>query len=107
MQKVITQNNRTGWIRKNEDGTQTYISYRNRTKHYFIKYEGYGISLEVLKLLKDSNIENIIIIEEYNEEGDKRKLLTEVEEYFKYGTYYKHINEDYQLILPIIRFKTE
>lgn len=106
MQEIKYLDKTIGFIRANNETPPTYITERNKTKHYFRKYEGYGMSTKILRLLKDSNVQNIIIIEE-TENEEKRKLTTTVNTYYEHGQYHTYKEADHQLILNIKYFKTE
>lgn len=93
----------TGIIKKEE---QKYITYRNKEKHTFKKYSGYGISKEIIRILKDENIQKIIIIEKNEKQGTQKLLKTTLPKLEEKGITYKN-NKDEQLILPLSYWETE
>lgn len=84
---------RTGIVKEGK-----YITRRNKEKHYFRKYKGYGISTNILHKLSEMNINKIILIEE-TQEGENR-LETRTEEIWARGIRYTHKQADHQIILP-------
>lgn len=80
-----------------------YITRKERSKHYFIKHKGYGISIEVLKKIRNKGIERIILIE-INENGETMYETTR-QEFFKKGIRHTYKQGDKQLILPIKEWK--
>lgn len=94
-----------GFIRANGETPPIYISFRKKAKHYFRKYDGYGISTNILRLLKDSNVNKIVIIEE-RESGERRKLTTTANTFYEKGIRYNN-KKDRQIILKITNFKWE
>lgn len=81
----------------NED---TYITYRNTKKHFFIKFRGYGISTSVLDYLKEHGIVKIRIIEE-RVSGERRNINSTITDWEEKGIEYKASEYDKQIILPI------
>ena len=75
---------------------KVYVSDRNRT-HIFNLYKGLGISIKVLDLLQEKDINKIIIRMEGNE------LITTVSTFLVHGISYTDI-DDKQLILPFEYF---
>lgn len=105
MKEIQIFNKNAGYIKETTKG-KIYISYRNRKQHFFRKYNGYGISTQILKKLTNEGIKEIIIIEN-REDETRRKLTTTPEEFYKNGTRYHYKQADYQIILPIRYWKGE
>ncbi len=83
-----------GWVEKG-----MFFSNRDSRKHYFRKYEGYGISEDILDFLIDSKITQICLI------IDNRTLLScGPEQFLVNAIYYTDMSlgkPDKQLILPL------
>lgn len=98
MEAVKTIGKLTGYIKDRK-----YLMYKNRERHYFKKYKGYGISKSILDILKQENIREVIIIEELKN-GERRKIETTTEKFYTRGIRHKYKQADYQLILPETEF---
>ena len=75
----------------------TFITVRNTRKHYYKLGQGYPISDEALKFLKENNIENIII-KEYGK--TIRRFKSTVSSYLK-GDLIQHEPFELQRIIPL------
>jgi len=71
-----------------------YLSRRNRNQHFFRKFEGWGISLEILNWLIKHDINGICL----DVEGEN-KIYSSVGFFLEYGINYHHINFEPQKIL--------
>ena len=64
-----------------------YLTYRN-IKHFFIKYNGFGISTTILRELKDKGCERITVI--YDSGATQKLYHAHPNIFYKYGTRYEH-----------------
>lgn len=96
---------RVGLIKKTSRG-KVYITHRDFNLHFFKIFEGYGISLKVLKELKKLKVRRIIIIEKHG--SGEFVLASEINDWFRYGKEYVYEfpygTKDKQLVLPRIYF---
>ena len=76
-----------------------YVSERSED-NYFRMYGGFGISEEVIQLLKEKNIEDIYIVYEPLKEAFKTTV-----EKISQGEEYKNIDGDDQRVLPLDKFE--
>lgn len=83
--------------------TKEYITQRSFEKHFFGKFNGFGLSFQVLDKLDKCGVEKIIILL-----VDKRKELeTTLSKFIVHGLEYRDNSkgkEETQLILPIQYF---
>jgi hypothetical protein len=77
-----------------------FVSERNWDRHYFKKFDSWGISCNVLDQLDRLGIEDILIICNYT------TYLTNVATFLCNGTEYTDI-DDKQLLLQLKYFKSE
>ena len=76
---------------------KTFRTFRDK-QHYFRKYQGYGVALEVIEFLKEAGIEKIEIIDH-----NSNMIETYVDEVEKEGILYKHPDFETQYILRLNR----
>ena len=76
----------------------TYISHRDKSKHFFRIFIGYGISSKVIDVLYDQGIRKIVIVED-----NKRKFHSNIHDWFRADKWIDNSNDanDEQLILNI------
>ena len=81
---------------------KVYITHRE-AKHFFVKYQGFGLSYNVLIELKAKECKKIILI--YNKaDGTQEVFTTYPNKSFEVGEVYEGENDDWQRILPIKHF---
>lgn len=77
---------------------RVFITWR-KPNHYFRKYNGFGINLELLNKLKLNNVKAILI----KYKGTKlRRYYIGVKGALKYGVKYKHKDFEEQVIINLI-----
>lgn len=74
----------------------------NKEKHFFRKYNGYGISKCVLDKLQEEGVTQI----EITEKDTKSKYTCNLEDYLKQGKEFEN-KDDTQLVLNINHFNKE
>lgn len=77
------------------NGKRTFVSYRTRERAYFRIYEGFGISVDLLKWLELQGVTDVLIVLTDTNE----KLSTTVEKFKEFGMPYHHRIYEKQLIL--------
>lgn len=82
----------------------TFVTFRHPDKHFFIKYQGYGMSTCLIDTLTKKGCKKVVIIEQ-QADGSQRKLETELEKFRTLGKYHKDNKADYQRILPLSHFR--
>jgi hypothetical protein len=82
-----------------------YNTKRKQKKHFFFKFEGYGISLDILKALNNMGV-NTVRIEEETSVGTTRFYTSKLESWFKHSDIYEW-NGDEQRILPMAAMTKE
>lgn len=80
---------------------KTYISRRNE-KHYFRKFQGFGISYSVIEKLLNMRCSKVIII--YEKNNKEEKYETSLFNFINYGETWKDLEGDFQKILPLSEF---
>jgi len=87
---------RVGWITTTMDGKKVFVSPRNRRRHYFRKFKGYGLSVAVLKFLKRNLIDEVHL-----RIGKRTTLISKLPYWDIYGIpYWKKPDFESQKILP-------
>ena len=84
-----------GWTAKTFEGKKAYISPRVREKHFFRKFQGWGIAQKLLGLLILNGYEEIHI-----RLGKRETLISDINDWRKHGIFYKHPAFEPQIILP-------
>jgi len=86
----------------------TYVT-RRRREHYFKKFNGFGISRNVLEKLKSIGVEEVVIIYE-NRDGTEALLRSDLSSWFSGGISWidkRNGKEDLQIVLPVIQMRIE
>ena len=87
---------RIGWITTTMEGKKVFVSPRQRRKHYFRKFRGYGLSVEVLKFLKRNQFDEVHL-----RIGKRLTLISKLTYWDIYGIdYHKKPEFEPQKILP-------
>lgn len=75
-----------------------YITIRT-PEHFFIKFQGFGLSSAILEMLIAKQIPLIRLF--YKSKGGLQVYITTPKEWIQYGITYKHRDFEEQVILPI------
>jgi len=99
---IFYYNRRVGTIKRTNKGL-IYVTRRRWNDHFFRKYGGFGISVEILRFLKRKGVRTIVII--YVLKDCERLLKSDIDAWFDLGELYRCILEngefDWQLVLHI------
>lgn len=81
-----------------------YTSYRHRKKHFFRKYNGWGISEYVLRELPKS-----VLVVKIIDVSRNKEYVAKIDDFFYYGEKIpaKVSKEDNQLVLPLPYWKVK
>ena len=101
MGNTITLGNRTTGVLRN-DGV--YISHRT-PRHFFIKFNGFGLSCSILDELRHKKATKIIIL--YDNGTTQKKHIATISDFYEHGINYTDKEADRQKILPLKYFKDE
>lgn len=85
-----------------EDGGWVYVTHRH-PHHYFRKFQGFGISEEILERLIKMNVGEIRVV--YHGKKGEKVLVTRPYKFLVHGEPYKHPNFDKQIILAEKEFE--
>jgi hypothetical protein len=82
----------------------TFIA-RRRPEHFFRKYNGFGLSTNIIFRLKELYIKKVIILYE----KDDRTIVyrTNLSNFLEHGHRYKNLENDYQMILSLEYFERD
>jgi hypothetical protein len=80
-----------------------FVTHR-RERHFFRKFKGWGMSLDLLDKLADQGVEEIILIE-HRDNGRQLMYKTTPSSWLKLGKRYKHVKFEEQSILPTKYFE--
>ena len=101
MVETMTMGDRvTGKLR--EDGV--YISYRTE-KHFFRKYNGFGITTSLLMDLRRQGCKQVIIV--YQQGSDQILFKAHPDAILEHGQIYHYKGMDWQRILPLEYWQQE
>lgn len=100
--RVYLDGRHIGSITKLGNGKKTLICHRNRKKHFFRKYNGWGISQEALHLLAGTDVTHIQV-----RIGKSTTLTSNLKDWFKHGKKYHKPPYEPQIILPEKHFTQE
>lgn len=67
---------------------RTYVTERDAKKHYFYKFGGYAISLDILERLRGADVKKVEIIE--HRDGGIRVLTSTLPEWFEKSESYTY-----------------
>lgn len=81
---------------------KTYVTIR-RPEHFFRKYNGFGMSTQLLKILKNHGVAWIWVRYEKTD-GSTSNYLAALEDFYAHGIPYTDRSVDTQLILPLTHF---
>jgi len=91
-----------GYVVEKKD-LRAFVTVRDFERHFFRIFNGYGISLPILSLLRLNGIRCIIIVERH--EGFERKLVSDVNDWMERGHEYTFVfpdgTLDPQRVLPV------
>lgn len=61
---VMLGNRKVGFLSRDAEDAEKvwYISPRNRDKHYFVIYKGWGIAIEILKFLEEHDVYGVKLV---------------------------------------------
>jgi hypothetical protein len=97
-QKITYKNKVIGELRPDH----VYITQRT-SKHFFVKFKGFGISASILKELKDKGCTKITLI--YNRtDGTQAIYETYPNKFYELGEIWRDDENDYQRILAVKDF---
>jgi len=82
-----------------------FIGFR-RPEHYFIKFQGFGMSTALLTQLKRQDVHTITIIYT-KKDASQTKFTTPINKFYEEGEKYTDRENDTQLILHLNHFKRE
>ena len=82
---------------------RVFITFRNKKKHLFRKFNGLGISTSVLDKIKKLGCRKIKIVYDTGEE--QVILYTLPNKFYEKGIIYRYKDADHQRILPLRYFK--
>jgi hypothetical protein len=94
----IPVHNKKGQVVGNIEG-DVYHTNRNQKKHYFFKFGGYGISLDILKAISNMGVLTVRIKEETTV-GTTRIYSSKLDSWFKHSDTYVWQGDE-QRILPM------
>jgi hypothetical protein len=77
----------------------TYITQR-RPEHFFIKFQGFGLSAGLLRRLKDRHIVEVIILYS-RKDGTQVAYKSLLTDFYDRGEHWTDREADRQLILPV------
>lgn len=86
---------------KNRDGKTVYVSPRNRQRHYFRMYQGWGVGESLLRHLAKRGVASICV----RLEGEA-PLFADVKDFAAYGIRVEHSGFETQIVLPETYWKT-
>jgi len=86
---------KVGWITTNMDGKKVFVSPRKRKQHYFLKFHGFGLSVEVLEFLKRNQFDEVHL-----HIGKRQVLISKLSYWDIYGLKYYKEGFEPQKILP-------
>lgn len=89
-----------GWINR---GEKTFYTVRNREKHYFRKFKGWGVSKQLVHVLLRQQINTLRIM--LPEEKKLETVRTSL--FLRDGANYEHGDYERQLVLPESSFTVE
>lgn len=82
-----------------------FIGFR-RPEHYFIKFQGFGMSTALIAQLKKEEVHTVTIIYT-KKDATQSKLTTPINKFYELGEKYTDKENDTQLILGVKHFKRE
>lgn len=74
-----------------------YITDRNATEHFFFKYGGYSISLDILKQLQKGGVKFVQILETGNK-GGVRELWSSLDDWFSNAVPYTYKGDEQRVL---------
>lgn len=86
---------RVGWITTTMEGKKVFVSPRKRRQHYFRKFRGYGLSVEILEFLKRNQFDEVHL-----RIGKRLTLISKLAYWDIYGIDYHKKEFEPQKILP-------
>jgi len=94
---------RVGWITTTMEGKKVFVSPRKRKQHYFRKFKGFGLSVELLEFLKRNQFDEVHL-----RIGKRVTLISPLAYWDIYGVdYHKKPEFEAQKILPEKHMKSK
>jgi len=93
-----------GFVEEGVYNTRRRAAGRYGPGHFFVKFQGYGISLHALKVAKSAGAETVRIVE--TTDTGQRNLVASVQDWFSKSKGYTYFGDE-QLILPIHHMTVE
>ena len=85
--------------------TNQFISRRTK-EHFFVKYKGFGLSLNIITKLRNMYVNEVIILF-VRGDGTTSKYKTHIINFLKHGITHINLEHDYQKILPLTYFESD
>jgi len=100
--QVWIGNRKAGWITTTMEGKKVFVSPRKRKQHYFRKFKGFGLSVELLEFLKRNKFDEVHL-----RIGKRQTLISPLAYWDIYGIDYHIEPYEPQKILPEIHMKSK
>lgn len=101
--QILVDGRKAGWITKLGDGTRIFVSPRDRAKHYFRIFEGWGISRALFTFL----LKTVEVQEIHLKIGKFLILMSKMDDWEKHCIPYHKEPFEPQIVLPEKYFKRD